>query len=484
MTGAQPHAGSIGPYRIVRPIGTGGTAQVYEGRAPGGSAVAVKLLSAAIAPDSVEAITHRFRHEVEVLGRLRHPNVVEILDAGTDEAGRPYLVTPLLEGTTLRALTADGPLLPEVALLILDAACAGAAALHAAHLVHRDLKPENLMLCADGRVVIIDLGIAIGPELTRLTDEGAVVGSVPYMAPQQIEGAAATPATDVWALGVMAYEWVAGRRPFARERQSEEVAAILSGRYPPLGEVDRRAPEAYCELVDRCLRFEPYRRPKNGAALGGLIEPQLDWLDASPDQARAALARAPAAYASGVIAVRVDRAVAEAVAARDAGDAFAAARALDRGLAYAPEHPALHELANQPLAAPALLPPAQPETPAPPQPAPRRRLGGIAIAAGALMLASVIAVVAMSSGEAPETAADGETDTAAETDGETETAAGPASATVTGGETGTAAATTPTVWPAEAPPAPDPGDYDNPLAPTENVPIGQWQHAQMIFLPP
>ncbi len=374
MGQVEPRQGErVGAYEIVRPVGAGQTARVYEARDAAGTSVAIKLL-AADEPIDGAALRPRFRREIEVLRGIDHPNVIRLLDSGIDDAHGPFLVTPLVEGDTLRALV---PMCPEAALLVLAKLAAGVAALHQVDLVHRDLKPENAMLTRDGQVLLIDLGLALSPAQTRYTAEGAVVGSVPYMSPEQIEGGALSQASDVWSLGVMAYELVAGVRPFQRARPSEEVAAVLGGIAPPLGDVDRRASPEYLAMVDTCLARTPSARPTDAAAVEALVRAQLDWCrPANVDAELRALAANPAGYQARIAPARVAAVAAAARAALDRGEPFAATRAIDRGLAYAPDSPVLTSLADQAVSG---------------KPAKRSRttrwLGGAAIA-GAIAIAA------------------------------------------------------------------------------------------------
>jgi anti-sigma factor RsiW len=328
-----PAAGSIGPYRIVRVLGSGGWSTVYEVVAEGGARVALKRLGADLAPAAVA----RFRREVESLRRIDHPGVLRLLDAGFDD-GAPYLVTPVVEGTSVRALLARGALGVEGALAVVVAAADAVAAIHGAGLVHRDLKPENLMVTPAGEVVVIDLGLALGPEHSRHTAEDTVTGSVPYMSPEQIDDRAPSAASDVWALGVVLYEAIAGRRPFERARQSEEVAAILGGRFVPLDQLVPTCTAELSRLVASCLAASPSLRPADGGALAAALARQIDWI---PRVAlaghRSLLVTSPDSFASSVRAFRLTQAVHDADHALAAGDYFAATRAVERGLHYAPD---------------------------------------------------------------------------------------------------------------------------------------------------
>jgi serine/threonine protein kinase len=291
---------SIGPYHVERVLGAGGWSTVFAVRDADGAPWALKRLRADLGPEAMA----RFHREVDSLRRVDHPGVVHLHDAGI-AAGAPYLVTPLLEGPTLRTALADGPLVPEVALaIVLEAACA-VAAIHAAGLVHRDLKPDNLVLDRAGTVIVIDLGLALGPEHSRHTATDALTGSVPYMAPEQIEDRLPSAASDVWALAVVLFEAIVGRRPFQRARGSEEVAAILAGRAPDLAEQAPAASDELAAVVARCLDPVATRRVPDAAALVGeltrLVDPR-----APVDLAR--WCAAPAEVAAEVASRRAGRA--------------------------------------------------------------------------------------------------------------------------------------------------------------------------------
>lgn len=379
---------AVGPYRIVRLVGAGGWSTVYEVTGPDGAALALKRLTAALAP----AALARFRREVESLRRIDHPGVLRLVDAGVDDAGAPYLVTPLVVGTSLRELierAAPAGVGVEAAVAIVLGAAEAVAAIHAAALVHRDLKPEHLLVTPAGDVVVIDLGLALGPEHSRHTAEDTVTGSVPYMAPEQIDDRAPSAASDVWALGVVLHESIAGRRPFARARQSEEVAAILAGRAPALDEVAPRCPAELARLVASCLAAAPAQRPPDAAALTRALTAQVDWT--APARLRDERARL-LADPVGLAAEHRDRRVALAMAAAEralaAGDRFAATREVERGLAYAPDAPVLRALVERLLTSPTAgaVRPAQTvrgHAPPPPPPGPARQPASGASAASA-----------------------------------------------------------------------------------------------------
>jgi hypothetical protein len=326
----------LGPYTLHERIGEGGSGQVYRASGPGGP-VAVKILGPA--SDLDDAARARFLREIAALGQLSHPSLVPLIDHGIDAELGPYLVMPVLPGSNLRALCAGQALCPEVALLVMSPVIHAAAALHAAGYVHRDLKPENVIAAPDGVITVIDLGLAWRDGMTRHTDTGAAVGSVGYMAPEQIEGRPVSASADVWALGAMVYEVVAGKRPFSRARPSEEAAAALLGTCARLSAADRRSGEELASVLAPCFALDPAQRP-SAAALAAALDALIDWTDDFAGERAAAVAD-PAGYQARVAPFRVRRAERSAREAIAAGKPFAALAACDRGLAYAPDHASL-----------------------------------------------------------------------------------------------------------------------------------------------
>ncbi len=351
----KPASIELGPYQLLERIGEGGSGQIYRAKGPAGF-VAVKLLGPA--SDLDDAARARFARELATLRQIGHANLVALLDHGFDDELGPYLVLALLAGADLRALCAGHALCPEAALLLLRPIAAATVALHAAGFVHRDLKPENAIAGPDGTITVIDLGLAWRDGMTRHTDTGAAVGSVGYMAPEQVEGRPVDAAADVWALGVMLYEWIAGKRPFARARPAEEAAAVLVGAYARLDATDRRCDPALADLIERCLDKEPAKRP-SAVALLAAIDAMIDWT-AAPDAERAAVAADPLAYQQRIASFRVQRLERLAREAVDARDPFRAIALCDRGLAYAPDHAGLLAIVTEAEVATRVSQPAAP----------------------------------------------------------------------------------------------------------------------------
>ncbi len=336
----------IGPYRIEERIGHGATGRVYRARNTDDELVAIKTLS----PDADlhdPSATRRFQQEIEALQQVSHPNILAIVDHGADPDFGPYFVTPLITGTTLRALLEARTLSPEATLLFVAALADAVQALHSCGLVHRDLKPENVMITADGRVQLVDLGLVFGTDQPRHTEHDVVVGSVPYMSPERIEGGAVVAASDTWSLAIIAYECIAGRRPFSRGTASEEAAAILVGAYPSLASVDRRVDDELAAVIAAGLERAPSGRP-GAADLAARLRELVDWC--GPDELNAELGVAvsnPEELDARVARFRVAAAKRKANALLERGDSFGALRELNRGLAYDDDNDALLGLCDR-----------------------------------------------------------------------------------------------------------------------------------------
>jgi Tol biopolymer transport system component len=265
----------VGPYEILAPLGAGGMGEVWRARDPRlGRDVAVKVLPARVAGDADRL--QRFEQEARATGALNHPNVLAVHDFGTHD-GAPYLVTELLEGMTLRERLADGPLPVRKALDLAGQVARGLAAAHEQGIVHRDLKPENLFVTRDGRVKILDFGLAkaLGGEAggddstLAATEPGAVLGTAGYMAPEQVRGRPADPRSDIFAFGAVLYELLAGRRAFPGESAIDRAHAILNQEPPPL---PAEVPAAVQRLALRCLEKAPDERFGTARDLGFALE--------------------------------------------------------------------------------------------------------------------------------------------------------------------------------------------------------------------
>ncbi|HEX8252023.1 MAG TPA: serine/threonine-protein kinase, partial [Thermoanaerobaculia bacterium] len=217
----------LGPYEIVSRLGAGGMSEVYRAHDPRiRRDVALKVLPPTFAKFADRM--HRFEQEARATGALNHPNLLTIFDTGTSD-GRPYIVTELLEGHTLRSLMRENGVAAKVAIRkAVDYAIQIANGLAAAHergIVHRDLKPENLFVTRDGRVKILDFGVAKlrsaddfslsdDDTMEQDTSPGTVIGTVGYMSPEQVRGQTVDGRSDIFSLGTVMYEMLAGEHPF------------------------------------------------------------------------------------------------------------------------------------------------------------------------------------------------------------------------------------------------------------------------------
>jgi len=276
-------AGSrIGAYRLLEPLGRGGMGEVHlalDTRL--GRKIAVKLLPAAFTTDADRV--QRFAQEARAASALNHPNIITIHEIGevkTAVGAAHYIVTEYVEGETLRQRMARAPQQRIEAPEAIDIASQVAAALAAAHeagIVHRDIKPENVMARRDGIVKVLDFGLAKltepvspvidsqapPPQRVTSTVSGVVMGTPRYMSPEQARGEKLDARTDIFSLGVMLYEMIAGRAPFAGTTPSEVIAAILRDAPPPLAECAPDAPQELEQIIGRMLRKDREERYQN-----------------------------------------------------------------------------------------------------------------------------------------------------------------------------------------------------------------------------
>jgi len=296
----------LGPYEVVGPLGAGGMGEVYRARDTRlGRDVAIKVLAAEFAADPERL--RRFEKEARATGSLNHPNILAIYDVGsarvslrgavgpeaiprqepglprplrglavTEEVGEVevhYLVEELLEGQTLREVLKAGPVPVRRAVEVAVQVASGLAAAHGKGVVHRDLKPENLFVTAGGHVKILDFGLAklveapLAPEraaeastLVESTEVGAVLGTVGYMAPEQVRGLAVDHRADIFSLGCVLYEMLSGQRAFKGPTPADTMSAILSKDPPPLSGPGSDVPPALQGVVGQCLEKRPEDR--------------------------------------------------------------------------------------------------------------------------------------------------------------------------------------------------------------------------------
>ena len=256
----------LGPYEIVGLVGAGGMGEVYRARDPRlARDVAIKVLPSAVAGDRDRL--RRFEQEARAAAALNHPNILAIHDVGTHD-GHPFVVAELLEGETVRTRIARGPMPPPEALAFARQMGQGLVAAHAKGIVHRDLKPENLFVTSDGRLKILDFGLAklAGQELTdatsaaTATEAGVIVGTVGYMAPEQIRAEPVDHRADLFAAGAILYEMLSGERAFRGKTAAETLSAILTREPAPLQSAAADFSQALEAVVRRSLEKAPERR--------------------------------------------------------------------------------------------------------------------------------------------------------------------------------------------------------------------------------
>jgi serine/threonine protein kinase len=289
-------------FDVVRMLGSGGLGEVYEVMDQAlGSAVALKVLKPDLSTNPVTL--ERFRREIQNARRITHANVCRVFDLGIDRSGaqhRFFVTMEILDGESLASYLAPRPALTLAeALPVLTQLAAGLQAAHDCGVIHRDLKPANVMLVPAGgaahRVVITDFGLAISVDQLDLglTDTWELIGTPDYMAPEQTKRGAATPATDVYALGLIAYEMIAKSRPF--EPEATPIATVVKRRYEaprPLRQVLPNVEAAWEDAIARCLGAEPagrFQRPTDFIAALAAPRPA----DAPRPRGRFRLARKP-----------------------------------------------------------------------------------------------------------------------------------------------------------------------------------------------
>ena len=259
----EPRPGdSVGPYRITRTIGRGRMGVVFEGVADEGEPVAIKVVTTELSQD--EVFVRRFKREVQAAQKISHPHVVPVLASG-EEHGLPYLVQKLIPGGSLADRIARGRLDVGTLVRLLTGPAAGIDALHASGLVHRDIKPANILLDGD-TAYVSDFGLAKDSQASNLTRPGQALGSLDYMAPEQIRGEAVSPATDVYALGCLIVECLTGTPPFGGRPSMRVLFAHLQEPPPDISGLVPSISAATAKAVNRALEKEAEDRPPSASA--------------------------------------------------------------------------------------------------------------------------------------------------------------------------------------------------------------------------
>ena len=268
---------TIGRYSVLEPLGEGGMGVVYKAKDTRlGRVVALKVMRPDPQRDAVQK--RRFLREAQAASALNHPGIVTVYEIDAD-AGLDYIAMEYVAGGTLAGLMAAGPLPAERALRLMRQVADALAAAHAVGLVHRDLKPSNIMLASADHVKVVDFGLAKFTEASAstatveaVTRSGTVMGTAPYMSPEQISGRAVDVRGDIFSLGTILYELLAGRRPFGEDSGTFTLAAILCEAPAPLAGVSH----GVARLLDRCLRKNPDERFASAADMRKAIDAVLE----------------------------------------------------------------------------------------------------------------------------------------------------------------------------------------------------------------
>ncbi|HEX3325270.1 MAG TPA: protein kinase [Solirubrobacterales bacterium] len=273
-----------GRYEIGDRLGSGGMSSVHQATdLILERTVAVKILAEHLSDD--ERFVERFRREALAVAKLIHPNIVQVYDTGIDD-GRHYIVMEYVQGRSgAQILQRQGPLDAETTAEIGAQACAGLDYAHRRGIIHRDVKPGNLMVVGgpvgggEMTVKLTDFGIARAVEQTRITQVGSVVGTAAYLSPEQVRGEEATPATDVYALGVVLYQFLTGRLPYEGSTLAELAVRQQNERPLPPSTYNDEVPETLGAAVLRALEGDPARRYASASELAGGLQLGLDGED-------------------------------------------------------------------------------------------------------------------------------------------------------------------------------------------------------------
>src|ERR1700719_3704732 len=305
----------LGPYEIVSLLGAGGMGEVYRARDSRlKREVAVKVLPPAFSRDADRL--RRFEQEALATAALNHPNILAVFDIGTNE-GSPYVVSELLEGETLRERLRGGPIAIRKTLDYALQIAHGLAAAHEKGIVHRDLKPENIFITKDGRVKILDFGLAkltqpeAGdhtslPTMSHATEAGVVLGTAGYMSPEQVRGMAVDARSDIFSFGAILYEMISGKRAFHRETSADTMSAILKEDPADLSETNRNVSPALERIVQHCLEKSPEQRFHSASDIAFDLE-HLSGISSATSRVTATAAAKPRgkllAAVAGVVAI-------------------------------------------------------------------------------------------------------------------------------------------------------------------------------------
>ncbi len=266
-----------GRYRVATKIATGGTSTVYRGLDTRlDRPVALKVMDSRYAGD--QQFLTRFQLEARSVARLKDPGLVAVYDQGLD-ARHPFLVMELVEGGTLRELlTERGPMPPHAVAAVLRPVLGGLAAAHRAGLVHRDVKPENVLISDEGDVKIVDFGLVRAVAEAGITSTSVILGTAAYLSPEQVKDGHASPRSDVYALGIVAYELLTGQTPFSGDTSLSIAYQRLDTDVPLPSSVITGVPSQFDDLVQRATARDPAGRYADAQEMGAELDAIVDAL--------------------------------------------------------------------------------------------------------------------------------------------------------------------------------------------------------------
>ena len=266
-----------GRYRVATKIATGGTSTVYRGLDTRlDRPVALKVMDSRYSGD--QQFLTRFQLEARSVARLKDPGLVAVYDQGLD-ARHPFLVMELVEGGTLRELLAErGPMPPHAVAAVLRPVLGGLAAAHRAGLVHRDVKPENVLISDEGEVKIVDFGLVRAVAEAGITSTSVILGTAAYLSPEQVKDGNASPRSDVYAAGIVAYELLTGQTPFSGDTALSVAYQRLDTDVPPPSSVISGVPSQFDELVERATARDPAGRYADAQDMGAELDAIVDAL--------------------------------------------------------------------------------------------------------------------------------------------------------------------------------------------------------------
>lgn len=323
-----------GRYQLEQELGRGGMATVFLATDTRlGRRVAVKVMH----PGEEERRAERFHREASLAASLKHPNVLEVHDFGVDPVRGPFLVCEWVQGESLRELARRfAPVPPELAAVLGWELARALEAAHVRGVVHRDVKPDNVLVAKGGPLKLADFGIAALAGQERLTSTGSVTGSLSYMAPERIDTGAWSPASDVYAVGVILFELCTGTTPHAGKGSAQLAVSVMTRDAPPLAEVAPGTPASFAALVDRCLARDARDRPVDGGELAARLEAVVARLVGPPAEASRRFFQEPEAEAARWREARFQRLLSQGRALLSEGEGARAARLLNAALTLKP----------------------------------------------------------------------------------------------------------------------------------------------------